>query len=123
MKEKFRVFGAIILTTIYCFAVGAVAYSPVNSDLTENTKAKPTKYSAAVSSKLAFHTAQVENSIDTFFEFSTPTFKKTFDEFWYIANSVEHLFEAEFIQYERFSLGFLINYRKTDIIFPFHYFW
>ncbi|UZR97105.1 hypothetical protein [Chondrinema litorale] len=123
MKEKFRIFSAITLTTIYCFAVGAVAYSPVNSDFNENNKGEHAKYAASVSSKLAYHTSQVENSVDTFFEFSTPTFKKTFDELWLIANSVAHLFEAEFIQYEKFSLGFLINYRKTDIIFPFHYFW
>ncbi len=123
MKNSVRIIGVTILTAIYCFAVTAVANPPIISDYENQQTTEQEQYLTVISNSLFCHTSQSENSVNSFNNFPLPNFKNLFDKHCSITKSIEQLFESEFAQYDNFSINFLIQYRKSDIIFPFHYFW
>ncbi|MBN2892969.1 MAG: hypothetical protein JXL97_13965 [Bacteroidales bacterium] len=123
MKNKIRILSAVVLTAIYCFAVGAVKESLTHSDFQNNSTTSQEQYFSDFSTKLFCHTSQTESSVSNINNLPAPNFKNSINELWTIAKTTEHLFETAFSQYTNISRNFLIQYRKTDIIFPFHYFW
>lgn len=120
MKNSIRILGATVLLAIYCFAISVVTTSLSRSQF---QKIDQDKYFSNVTSNLYFHTSPSESSVNNFTNFASPVFKNVYTGLWAIVKAIEHVSEAEFSQYTITSGNFLINYRKSDIIFPFHYFW
>ena len=123
MKNKIRILSAVVLTAIYCFAVGAVKESLTYSDFQSNSTTSQEQYFSDFSTKLFCLTSQTESSVSNINNLPAPNFKNSINELWTIAKTTEQLFETAFSQYTNISRNFLIQHRKTDIIFPFHYFW
>lgn len=124
MKNSIRILSATFLTAVYCFAVIHVTYSLENFDAGNHQATEQEQYHATISKGLYCHTPQSESSGSSFSNPSASSFNKLFDEIWsFVSKFREQLFEAKLTQYCNFFINFLIKYRKTDIIFPFHYFW
>jgi len=123
VKDSIRILSVVFLTTIYCFAIGAVTKSFAHSDFHSNSTTSQEQYFSDFSTKLFCHTSQSESSVNNYNNQPVPSFKNPFKEFWAIAKTIEQFFETAFSQYTNISRNFLIQHRKTDIIFPFHYFW
>ena len=100
--------------------IGIGTKSLIHSDI-QTTKQE--KYFSTIPTILSPHTSQSESSVNNFNNFPAPGFKNLFDGLWAITKTTEQFYEAVFSQYTSFSINFLIQHRKTDIIFPFHYFW
>ncbi len=49
--------------------------------------------------------------------------KNSINEFVTVLKLTDHLVASTLIQYSSYSDNTPVRYRKTDIIFPFHYFW
>ncbi len=81
-------------------------------------------YISDLSSKLWNHTQQSETLIHISDNISTPNVKFQFKGFWkaYAVRS-ELIIEAAIAQLNTFTKTVLIFHRKSDLIFPFHYFW
>jgi len=122
MKHSVRILGAI-LTIIYCFAVRTVPNSPASSDYGNHQTAEQEQYLGAISNSLFCHTSQSESSGNNFNNSHFPNFKNLFDKLSAITKPGEQFLKAEFTQYFNFSIIFLIQHQKRDIIFPFHFFW
>jgi hypothetical protein len=123
MKNSIRIIGVIILTAIYCFVVSTVTNTPISSDYENHQTTEKEQYRAIISNNLFCHTLEVESLSNSFEYFPVPNPKNLFNKHWSTTKFIEQLFESEFTQYYNFSINFLIKYRKSDIIFPFHYFW
>lgn len=123
MNHRARILWVTLLTAIYCLAVNTGTYSLINSDYISHQSSDQEQYLAPVSSGLFSHTAPVEKSVNIFHSFSVPDFNNQVDKLWSITQSTRKLLDAEFTQYCQFSVNFLIHFRKSDLIFPFHYFW
>ncbi len=57
---------------------------------------------------------------------STPSYYDTntnIQKYSFVQSSKEQFFINKLKRYSKTSLSCLIQYRKTDVIFPFHYFW
>jgi hypothetical protein len=123
MKNSFRIFSVFFLLAIYCFAVSIASNLPTDSTLTNHQSSEQKQYFASSSANLFYHTEQqAECSINNFERLSFPDFKDYKSSSLIIKASAQ-LFKTELLPYYNFSKTFLIKYRKTDIIFPFHYFW
>lgn len=122
MKDMIRILGITLVTAIYCYAVSTVTNLPVSTDAGDQLTTKHAQYLAAVSNNLYCQTSQLESRVSSS-HFSLPVFKNPFNKLWSVTKTIEQLFEAELAQYFNFSINFLIQHRKTDIIYPFHYFW
>ena len=125
MKNTYRILGATFLIILYCFILGFVANSTIDSLFIQSSKnTDKEKYFSSFSENYSFcHTPKSANSVNSITTLSVVTLKNLFYEFWVINKATEQLLETEFCQYTSFSINFLIEHRKKDIIFPFHYFW
>jgi hypothetical protein len=123
VKNSIRILSIVFLTAIYCFAIGIVTKSLANSDFQNNSTTSQEQYFSDFSTNLFCHTPQSESSVTNYNNLPAPNFKNSFSGFLAITKTTEQLFETAFSQYTNISRNFLIHHRKTDIIFPFHYFW
>lgn len=123
VKNSIRKLGVLVLTAIYCFAIGVVTAPVIHSQNQSTKKTAQEKYFSDITSNLFFHTSPSESSVNSYTSFIAPVFKNSSVSLGAIESAKELLFEAKFSQYTILSESFLISYRKSDIIFPFHYFW
>jgi len=125
MKNRLRFLGITSLIAGYCIAVISVSYSPKSFAL-DNPNSQTTEqkqYLAGLSKSLFHHTSESEGSVNSFINLPVPNVDNLIEKLWLISLSREQFFEATFTQYCHFFINFLIRYRKSDLIFPFHYFW
>jgi len=109
---------------IYCFAISIVSKPLNHSDFRNDSSSSQEKYFSDFSTKFFCDTSQSENSVNNYNNLpSFLGFKSPFNELSIIIKITEQLLETAFYQYTNISINFLIEHRKTDIIFPFHYFW
>lgn len=123
MKNNIRLIGAFLLTAIYCIAFGAVYDSISQSDFSNNHSFSEERNISPSSETIFFHNFQSESSINSYNNLPVQNIKEQFTDSWADFNVSERLIESEYSQYLIFTRNILINYRKSDIIFPFHYFW
>lgn len=122
MKRGLKIFGIFVLSAIYYLAVDLSVPSAKDSNFRGN-KTEQEKYSSSVSSIHFFHTSQSVNAVPNAGTSAISNYKNPFQDFWPVVTVARHLFEATFAQYTRSSKNFRVQYRKTDILFPKHYFW
>jgi hypothetical protein len=120
VKNSIRISSVLLLAAIYCFSIGIGTKSHIFSGL-QTTEQE--KYFSAIFTILSPHTPQAESSVNNFNDFQAPGFKNLLGGLWAVIKTTEQFYESVFSQYTSFSLNVLIHHRKTDIIFPFHYFW
>jgi hypothetical protein len=123
VKNQIRILSVVVIAAIYCFAIGTAFNSLNNSDFSNSSSSLQEKTISDFSAKLFYPTAASESSVNNYNNLPTPSFKNPFNGLWAIHNTSEQLLETTFSQYTNASRNFLIHNRKTDLIFPFHYFW
>ncbi len=124
MKNTYRILGATFLTILYSFVLGFVVTSTIKYGVQSKKTNEQEKYFSSISTNYAFsYTPESTTSVDNITTFSVLTLKNPLYQLWVISKATEQLLETEFSQYTSFSINFLIQHRKKDIIFPFHYFW
>lgn len=123
MKVKMRIVSALLLTLIYSYAVSISMQSLVLTDIRDVNNSEHKTFLLSVSATICGSpTAKEVNSLNKTGQFSAHDSKKPFSPGELIQTG-EPIISSEFSQYEHFSTNLLIQFRKTDKIFPFHYFW
>lgn len=122
MKNWIRIASVVFFTAIYCFAMGAVTEARVHVDPTAASSSKE-KVISELSAKFYSHTAPTEIASSNFNNLPTENFKNPLAPFDVPFKAQEQGYEARSSQYISRSQNVLIHVRKSDTIFPFHYFW
>lgn len=123
MKNTIKILSAVVLIAIYCFAINTATKSINHSNFQHNSNSTQEKYFSDLSTKFFCHTSPPESLVENYNNQPNSSFKNPFNGLWVKIKTTEQLFKTTFSQYINFSINFLIQHRKTDIIFPFHYFW
>ncbi len=123
MKNKTKKISVFVLIAIYSIAIYGVNNSKIHSDFKYNQLTSQEKVISNFSNTLLYHTSQSEKLITNFNNLPEPTVKNHFTGLEATLSINEQLFKTKFSQHTISTKGVLINYRKSDIIFPFHYFW
>jgi hypothetical protein len=112
-----------LLTAVYCIAIGAVnthvAYQSVtltHTNLQENSI-------AIFLENLYCPTIQADNLLNPSPNLPTTACKNPSNDLSEFAYSYEQIEGAAILQYTSIARNILFHHRKTDIIFPSHYFW
>lgn len=123
MNHGVKNLGIAFLTAIYFVAV--FSYTKPNENAGFETYQHPgqEQYLATFSNSLYCHTTPTENQVNYFNSFPSSNLKDQFDKQWAFNEPIEQLIRKAFTQYFNFSINFLIQYRKSAITYPFHYFW
>ncbi|MCE1200929.1 MAG: hypothetical protein LWX09_02390 [Bacteroidia bacterium] len=123
MVNKLRILSAILLAAIYCHTAIAVKKPIVHSQVINHETSSQETLLAEFSLDQFFHTSKTEQSVNQINNLPAPDVKNPSAGFWAIFNATERQIVREYSQYSRYAGNFLINYRKANLIFPFHYFW
>jgi len=126
VKIKIRILSVVLLTAIYCYAIGIATATSTQANPQYYSTTSEKEYCLDFSTKLFYHTSQYESSVDNCNNQPTLNIKNPFGFFnalWAHAKTTEQLFESVITQYINIAKNLLIRYRKSDLIFPFHYFW
>ncbi len=123
MKGSIRYISIILLTAVYCFAINVVVKSNIYSDFQNHPASAQEKIFSDFSEGLLCHTLQSKISVNNINNFPVPNFKNSFTGFSLILKTTKQLLNTRFSRNITFCIDFLINHRKSVIIFPFHYFW
>lgn len=125
VKKGIKHIALINLSLLCCLAL-CLCSSNVNAH--DNACSKPdVSASKTCYSKFAIdivcHTAQAENVVSIVTNTHPSSVKNSFKKFSYCAKIAAQLFLTTFYQYNFYSQNKADSLQRTDIIFPFHYFW
>lgn len=118
MKPFFRAITIFVLVITYCLEAGSVySYSNKNNVSTQDKESSV----SAVSLNLLGSTTGAENLFNVFNVETGVSVKHFFKSC--TLKIKQQIFTNQFIQYSLISKNFQTLFRKTDLIFPFNYFW
>ena len=123
MKSSIKILSVIILIAFYGYSISVINEYPVITDNYDNPKSDMEFYFSNISTNLFSFTLQQESSVNNYNNLLASNIKLLFNNQCTVIKTTKHLFDSEFIQYSLISGSFLIQLRKTVIIFPFNYFW
>lgn len=125
MRKKLRIGSVIIIAALYCFAISGAssnsAYlTPTNSFLTVSDSQSEV---SEITYHSYYHTIEAGVSIIFAGNLPTSTSKTPFQNLLFFSRISEQLILSSYSQYSGFFHKSSLRSRKTDLIFPFHYFW
>ncbi|OJV44887.1 MAG: hypothetical protein BGO29_08180 [Bacteroidales bacterium 36-12] len=123
MKSSVRIICTVLLTVLYCYTSCVFTKSFTKSDFQDYPVSVQETIISDFSSKLFSHNIQSETSLINTNNFTPVKIKNSITGFWAIIKTTKQIFNIEITQNLTFSQNILINYKKTDLIFPFNYFW
>ena len=123
MKKRIKVFSVYILAIIYCMAVVLVTQSQVQKSHYSKPSLSNEKSFSDISSKLFSHTPLSDKSLNNKYNLPVPSSHNNFGDYWGMIHQMGGLFDTRYKQYQSFSKNILVNLRKIQFLFPFHYFW
>ena len=123
MNKAVKFSSGLLLTLLYCFALYSVT-QPLPKTFTYHSSHSEQQQNVLKVSKSLFSLSSLPENV----VISVPTpaghFLKIplFNFVWHSKIS-EQLVAAQITQYTNYQTNTLVNFRKNDSIFPFHYFW
>ncbi len=66
---------------------------------------------------------KTENSVNTINNYPVPVYKILFNKYLAVENVYNNIIKTGYSHYIKFSLKYLVNHTKSDLLFPFHWFW
>ena len=107
-----------------CVSIGLISNTLAATNHTVDTiESIQEKAISTFSTKLFCHTSPSESAFANATSTPAPSSKNISSGFRTLAKAIEKRIEAASTQYLSYTREILINQRKSDILFPFHYFW
>ena len=120
MKQFFRALAIFVLVLSYCLeAVSLYSYSSHNNDSFQTKESVV----SSVSLNLLGSATNAENIFNVINNVIPISGKDFFKSHTLKIRTKQQIFANQFIQYQFSSKNFQTLFRKTDLIFPFNYFW
>ena len=124
MKKNVKLISVILLTALYCLAMGAVTQSLVTYTADNTGTSNEVQLSYNKSNNSFFQTLQTENTIDIPSNTNVPSdFKNPFQNFLSPTIAIAQTTEVLYSKHINTSLNFLIQLKKSSLLYPFHFFW
>jgi len=112
-----------VLSAIYCFAIITATKSLESTSDQDFSSSTKEKVFSGFTTKLIAQSPQSETVVTNINQLPDLNLKNPFTGFGILVKETGELIETTFSQYTNLSRNFLVQYRKKDTIFPFHYFW
>lgn len=125
MGKVFKNTVSLLIIILYCFIISGYSYNHLKTEtaFSKGQSSDQKQYYSLVSDNLFCHTVQSEDSVNFVNNFPTSS-PKDYHNYTLSSGKAAGLFiSGTFLKYIFCSRNFIIKFRQTDIIFPFHYFW
>ncbi|MDX8553971.1 hypothetical protein MK851_10100 [Tenacibaculum sp. 1B UA] len=123
MNKLLRFLNVLFVTIVYFYAISYIQKNQSFSKVFGSDNSSHEKYIQKLSPKALYRTSESENLSNYFNNLPTTNAKNSFSGFGITLKSIELFFNRKYLQYTLLSRSILINHRKSDLIFPFHYHW
>lgn len=121
MKKDFKFLSMLFFTVLYCFIIGAVNNVALNHNYESQQEVKKVSFAVADIANISnYDSENSENFVDSN---SNLTLKKPLQHYLAIQKTLYDNLSVEFTLYTSVLRKFTLKFQKTDIIFPFHFFW
>jgi hypothetical protein len=122
VKRFLKTSAVLSISVLYCFIISLYSGNTLNSSAF--SKSTGTEFSASeVSSNLFCHTEQTESVTSVYNQVSRTSLKNAFNQFSACSGAAAKLLFKSYLPYFYISKNIVVRFNKTDIIFPFQYFW
>lgn len=122
MKNGIRITGIILISLLYCYSIGMVNGYSTNPISKKVETTNQVFYSSTDSVSKFYDISQTKTSVNTFNNLPSPI-KNEFNNIWSVLKYAEQFVFTKITLHFIPDSDFLIPFQKTDIIFPFNYFW
>lgn len=125
LKPKLKLFVVSLLLVLYSFTIQIYSGNYFTTNNNINTIHK-FSVKTETTADISFHISQNIINLNTFNNLNVPNLEIKFNsiEMYYTNTKVlEKLFISNIKQYILGTTKIILHYRKSAIIFPFHYFW
>lgn len=124
MNKFVKICYTAFLLSLYILVIGLYSSNAVKINTSSyNNQTENTQFSARINAVIFFHTPQIESLVNVFNNLPSPNFKNSIFKLVKCNAIAQHFLNTSFSKYQFFSINILLSFFKTDIIFPFHYFW
>ena len=123
MKNGIRIIGSVLISLLYCYSTGMVNGYSTNPFSKKVEASNQVFYSSADSVSKFYDISQTKTSVNTFNNNLPSPIKNEFNKIWSVIKYAEQFVLAKITLHFIPDSDFLIPFQKTDIIFPFNYFW
>lgn len=116
-----KFFSMLFFTVLYFFIIGAVNNVALSHNYAGQQEVKKASFALAdITNVSNYNSENLENFVD-----SNPNFtlKKPLQDFLKREKTLYDNLSVEFTLYTSVLRKFTLKFQKTDIIFPFHFFW
>lgn len=123
MKNGIRITGIVLISLLYCYSIGMVNGYSTNPFSKKVETTNQVFYSSVDSVSRFYDISQTKTSVNTFNNNLPTPVKDQFNKIWSVIKYAEQFVFTKITQHFIPDSDFLIPFQKTDIIFPFNYFW
>lgn len=111
----------LFFTVLYFFIIGAVNSVPLNHNSESEHEVHKVNFAVADISNISNYDS--ESSENIFEPNPNLTLKTPIQDYFTISKTLFDYFSVEFTLYNSVFRKIVLKFQKTDIIFPFHFFW
>ena len=123
MKSGIRTSGIAILWSIFWITAVLNTHSPLSAGTAYNQYTGDDQYHTSASGSLFYHTLPSQGPLNNFNQLPSSQSKIKFNFKGSINLTIDKLIESKVCHRLKLGEALLIRLRKSEIIFPFHYFW
>lgn len=114
---------SILLAMTYCCYANLFVQVSLSSDQDKDQTHQLGEFPGSLTAGLHANSSKSEHASDSLLDDLRRPLKDSNRSPWIASQTLEHLIEGRFLQYQRFRTEFHISFWKSDIVFPFHQFW
>ncbi|MDD4215671.1 MAG: hypothetical protein PHR81_12745 [Bacteroidales bacterium] len=123
MQKVKKVTGILVIILFYCISAGFVNTNYGNAVFVDLTKAERDFYSSLALVDLRCHTVPGKNQVKNINYLTAKVIRIVFCKLSAIYEHIRCVIGRRFCRNILYSMDFLIQRKKTNILFPFHNFW
>lgn len=124
MKQVFRIIVLSLLAMIYCATVVVAIDTSVSHRYTSTVAFQGDQGVITTPTiEYASYLTRPQNLVVPAQSAESLQYKRDFSAYVVYKQVIQQHISCKYVQYSLVSKSFLVHYRKTDGIFPFHYFW
>lgn len=123
MNKNLKIISVFLLVVMGFYTSSLTTKSFQHSDLQDYPISLQEKVIEDLSSTPLYHSHENQHPTESLAKLPNFQFKNHSNLVGIIVHATEQYFNTELLLNINFTKNILINYRKTDLIYPFHYFW
>tara|TARA_R110001592_G_scaffold237306_6_gene496196 strand:+ start:3523 stop:3900 length:378 start_codon:yes stop_codon:yes gene_type:complete len=112
-----------LVLSLYCFALGVVTGAFSNGTQFTHQSSDHDSFSTSESVNLFSASSRILSFSSIINDIGVPDANDYVGAIWIVFKNIENTFLSSYKQYAVYETNLLVQSRKSDLLYPFHFFW